>query len=199
MECSIRVRREGGRDLPLLLWRPPAPMHAIASTPHGGGMGVRRWVLIAEEHGRRARRDLDHDLGKLGVSLGLAGRGVAMTTTGDVRAAAHTEDEGVSASVTLASDGRVSLVAFVPERLSEAALVNAVATATEAKIQALRPDGASVTNPSSDAICILCPEDGRPHDFGGPRSVWGSRLARAVHAAVLDSLASAPASIPVGR
>jgi hypothetical protein len=33
-------------------------------------------------------------------------------------------------------------------------------------------------------VCIACPAEGRLHAFGGPRSVWGSRLARAVHGAV---------------
>ncbi len=37
---------------------------------------------------------------------------------------------------------------------------------------------------ATDAVCVACPEDGRSNDFGGPRSIWGSRLARAVHTAV---------------
>ena len=35
-----------------------------------------------------------------------------------------------------------------------------------------------------EAIGALCPAEGRPFAFGGPRSTWGSRLARAVHTAV---------------
>jgi adenosylcobinamide amidohydrolase len=68
--------------------------------------------------------------------------------------------------------------------LSDAALVNAVATATEAKAQGLRDLGLDATGTATDALCLLCPDAGRPHDFGGPRSVWGARLARAVHAAI---------------
>ena len=40
-----------------------------------------------------------------------------------------------------------------------------------------------VTGTATDAVCIACPDEGAPHAFGGPRSLWGARLARAVHAA----------------
>ena len=62
--------------------------------------------------------------------------------------------------------------------------MNAVSTATEAKVQALSELGIDATGTATDAVCVLCPGEGRPHAFGGPRSMWGSRLARAVHAAV---------------
>lgn len=84
-----------------------------------------------------------------------------------------------------ASPGTVNIVAIVPERLSPAALVNAVVTVTEAKAQALWDAGVAATGTASDAVCIVCPIDGPEHPFGGPRSEWGARLARAVHRAVL--------------
>jgi adenosylcobinamide amidohydrolase len=77
-------------------------------------------------------------------------------------------------------------VAIVPERLSNAAMVNAVMSVTEAKAQALWDAGVSATGTASDAICVLCPDHGSAHPFGGPRSQWGARLARAVHRAVLN-------------
>lgn len=202
MELQVRVRREGDRELPLLLWRPAAPARAVASAPHGGGIGPRRWVVNAQVPPSYARRDADHHLGKLGVSLGLPGRGVGLLTAADVRAYTTGLDGGaeVVATVglghpTLAAAppdprpmslvGTINIVAMVPERLSDAALVNAVATVTEAKTQALLDAGLAATGTATDAIVIVCPEEGRPHGFGGPRSVWGARLARAVHQAVL--------------
>jgi adenosylcobinamide hydrolase len=80
--------------------------------------------------------------------------------------------------------GTVNLVAYVPALLSDAALVNAVATATEAKAQALRDLGLPATGTATDAVTILCPPDGSPAPYGGPRSHWGAPLARAAHAAV---------------
>jgi adenosylcobinamide hydrolase len=203
LTVQVRSRREAGRDLPLLVWRCPGPMRAIASSPHGGGLGVRRWVVNAQVPGSYGRRDPDHHLARLAVSLGLPGRGVGMLTAADVRTYCGVTDGGVEALATVglghptlaaAPDqvgpvslvGTINLVAVLPERLSDAALVNAVATLTEAKAQALRDLGLAATGTATDACCILCPEGGRSHAFGGPRSLWGARLARAVHRAVLD-------------
>ena len=36
-----------------------------------------------------------------------------------------------------------------------------------------------------DAVCVVCPADGPAEPYGGPRSVWGARVARAVHAAMV--------------
>jgi adenosylcobinamide hydrolase len=85
VSVQLRSRREGGRELPLLLWRLPAPMRAIASAPHGGGLGLRRWVVNAQVPPSYARRDPDRHLARLAVSLGLPGRGVGLLTAADVR------------------------------------------------------------------------------------------------------------------
>ena len=75
-----------------------------------------------------------------------------------------------------------------PTGLSDDALVNAVVTATEAKTQALLERGVPGTGTASDAVCIVCPLDGPTERFAGPRSVWGARLARATHAAIVRRL-----------
>ncbi|MGH9125899.1 MAG: adenosylcobinamide amidohydrolase [Acidimicrobiales bacterium] len=185
-----------------LVWRLPGPLRAIASAPHGGGIGIRRWVLNAQVPASYGRRDPDNQLRQLAVSLGLPGRGVGMLTAADVRERTGGCDNGVEAWATVglghptlaaAPDagspvslvGTINLVAVVPERLADAALVNAVATVTEAKTQALWDLGHRATGTATDAVCILCPDEGRTQDFGGPRSLWGARLARAAYAAVL--------------
>src|SRR5204862_6676925 len=88
--------------------------------------------------------------------------------------------------------GTINVLVVVPERLSDGALVNTVVTATEAKVQALRDLGLAATGTATDAVCVACPEEGRAAAFGGPRSVWGARLARAVHAAVITGGRSRP-------
>ncbi|WP_433478680.1 adenosylcobinamide amidohydrolase [Spirillospora sp. CA-142024] len=80
--------------------------------------------------------------------------------------------------------GTVNIVVAVPVPMSDAALVNAVVTATEAKTQALLEAGFPCTGTASDAICVVATTGGTQEIFAGPRSTWGSRLARAVHAAV---------------
>jgi hypothetical protein len=74
--------------------------------------------------------------------------------------------------------------------------VNAVVTATEAKSQAVIEAGFPGTGTASDAICVAAPTSAAAlatgpvlagdaaEDFTGPRSPWGARIARAVHAAV---------------
>jgi adenosylcobinamide amidohydrolase len=57
-------------------------------------------------------------------------------------------------------------------------------TATEAKTQALLEAGIRGSGTASDAVCIAAPAAGEREDFAGPRSLWGARIARAVHAAV---------------
>jgi adenosylcobinamide hydrolase len=202
MDLQLRVRREGSQQLPVLLWRFPHPMRAAASSPHGGGLGTRRWVVNAQVPPSYARRDPDHHLGKLAVSLGLPGKGVGLLTAADVRAYRSGMDGGAEAVATvglstpilaaappdprpLSLVGTINILAAVPERLSDAALINMVATVTEAKSQALRDAGLDATGTPTDAVCVVCPDDGPTHHFGGPRSAWGARVARAVHQAVL--------------
>ena len=203
---QVRFRQEGGQQFPVLVWRPARPLRMVASAPHGGGLGVRRWVVNAQVPAGYGRRDPDHHLTKLGVSLGLPGRGVGMLTAADVRGVSRAVDGGVEVSATVglghptwaaAPDsarpvslvGTVNLVIVLPERLSDAALVNAVATATEAKAQALWETGIAGTGTATDAVCVACPDEGPAAAFGGPRSIWGARLARAVHGAVVGGLA----------
>jgi adenosylcobinamide amidohydrolase len=82
--------------------------------------------------------------------------------------------------------GTINIIVEVPVALSDAALVNAVMTATEAKTQALLTAGYPCTGTASDAICVAAPipGEGVEEPFAGPRSLWGGRVARAVHAAV---------------
>jgi adenosylcobinamide hydrolase len=202
MDLQLRVRREGSQQLPVLLWRFQKPMRAVASSPHGGGLGLRRWVINAQVPPSYARRDPDHHLGKLAVSLGLPGKGVGLLTAADVRAYRSGLDGGVEVVATvglstptlaaappdprpLSMVGTINILAAVPERLSDAGLVNMVATVTEAKTQALRDAGLDATGTPTDAVCVVCPDEGATHHFGGPRSTWGARVARAVHQAVL--------------
>ncbi|MEU4557050.1 adenosylcobinamide amidohydrolase [Actinoplanes sp. NPDC023936] len=92
--------------------------------------------------------------------------------------------------------GTVNIVVWVPQRLADGALINAVATATEAKAQAIAELGLAATGTATDAVVVLCPLDGTVAPYGGPRSLWGAPMARAVHQAVLDGGA---ANLATGR
>jgi len=198
---ELHAHGEATAGLAAAVWRFPGPVLVVSSAPLGGGLGLCRWVLNAQVPATYDRLDPAEHLTELAAALGLEGGGVGMLTAVDVRTMVSRIDGGARADVsvglghpTWAADedgahqppgaGTVNVVAALPERLSEAALVNAVVTVTEAKSQALWEAGVPATGTASDAVCVVCPPDGAAHAFGGPRSPWGSRLARAVHGAV---------------
>jgi adenosylcobinamide amidohydrolase len=201
----LAFRVEAGRPWPVHVWRFAEPLRAISCAPYGGGLGERHWVLNASVHRDYDRLDPDAHIAALAEELGLAGPGAGMLTAVDVHTAVLAADGGVSVVATVglghltraaapsddrdaAAIGTINIVVLLPAPLSDAALVNAVGTATEAKVQALADAGLDATGTATDALVIACPvaDAGYRAPYGGPRSTWGSRLARAVHAAVAE-------------
>lgn len=202
------LREEDGELLAMLVWQFPRPRLVVSSASSGGGLGTRGWVLNAQVASAYARTDLDEHVAELANLAELAGPGVGMLTAVDVRSRWRAAAGGVRVTATVglthpvwaatgSADGRcdvtgrmpvgtVNVVAELPVRLDDGALVNAVVTVTEAKCQALRDAGVPGTGTPSDGVTVVCPADGRPQRFGGPRSEWGARLARATHRAILD-------------
>jgi adenosylcobinamide amidohydrolase len=188
-------------DMPVLVWRPARPVRAIASGPLGGGIGPRHWVVNASVPLGYDRDDPDAHLREIATGLGLSGEGVGLLTAVLVGDRVSAEDGGVAVVATVGlreptwaaapatvpehGPGTVNIVAHLPVRLSDAALVNAVATVTEAKVQALIDLAVPGTGTLTDATCVMCPPDGPAEAYGGPRSTWGAPLARAVYQAVL--------------
>jgi adenosylcobinamide amidohydrolase len=186
------------------LWRAPGPVRVASTSVLGGGIGERHWFLNVQVDSDYPATDPEGDLRGIAATLGLHGDGVGMLTAKDVRDVASAEDHGVEVTATVGlgwptwaaapdepvvapTPGTVNIFVVVPVPLSDAALVNAVATATEAKVQALLDAGVRATGTASDAVCVACPVGGaEPERYGGPRSLWGARIARAVHRAVLD-------------
>ncbi|WP_461122826.1 adenosylcobinamide amidohydrolase [Saccharothrix stipae] len=192
----------------MLLWRTDRPWLAISSAVHGGGIGEREWVLNATVPQDYDRDDPAADVLDLAAACGLVGNGTGVLTALDVRQEVTRTDRGVAVTATTgigahptwaAGDGTlawrpgtINVVGWFPERLTPAALVNAVATAAEAKVQALVEAGVPGTGTPTDATVLLCPTTGPVEEYGGPRSVLGARLARAVHAAVRAGLRTSP-------
>lgn len=200
-----------GDDGSVLVWRLASPRLVASSAPLGGGVGVRHWIVNAQVPLDYGRLDPAAHLADIAGRAGLMGEGVGMLTAADVRALQRTADGGVRVDATVgithptwaadgdpedadaaagatgveAPAGTINIVASIPARLADAAIVNAVATVAEAKAQALWDAGIGATGTASDAVCLVTALDGPSAAFGGPRSTWGARLARAVHRAVL--------------
>ncbi|MFF9177959.1 adenosylcobinamide amidohydrolase [Streptomyces sp. NPDC014793] len=207
--ARLLTRFEDGERLHALLWRAGPGWRMISSAVLGGGIGERDWVLNAQvAHGYR-RTDPDRHLAELAAGVGAAGPGVGLMTAADVSRPGRAQDGGAEAIVTAgisvrgwaaspaegtalpAQPGTINIIAALPVALTEAALVNAVATATEAKVQALLDAGHDCSGTPTDAICLASrtPAPGDTlHPFAGPRSRWGARLARAVHRAVGEAV-----------
>lgn len=185
----------------VLVWRFAEPRLCISSAPLGGGLGLRSWVMNAQVPSDYARDDVADHLTEIADAHGCTGRGVAMCTAAAVERVREERDGDAVARATVgiryptwAADaeaaftswhaGTINVFVDLDRRLSDAALVNAVVTVTEAKAQALIEAGIPGTGTASDAVCIACPAEGPAETFGGPRSAVGSSLARAVHAAV---------------
>jgi adenosylcobinamide amidohydrolase len=183
------------------VWRFDVPRLCISSAPVGGGIGLRSWIINAQVPIDYARTDLEAHVRELATVHRCEGDGVGMLTAANLHDASIAEEDAVEVCATVgvtlptwaaASDGvatpwrpgTVNIVAQVPVRLSDAALVNAVMTVTEAKAQALFEAGVPGTGTASDALCVACDPHGTVEAFAGPRSRVGAPLARAVHAAV---------------
>lgn len=206
LPVRVLARTEDGERLHALLWRAGPGWRMVSSAVLGGGIGERGWVLNAQvSHGYR-RTDPDRHLAALAEEAGVRGPGVGLLTAAEVSSFGRACDGGAEAVVTAglgvrgwaaspaegvagpAPAGTVNIVVALPVALTDAALVNAVATATEAKVQALLDAGYDCSGTPTDAVCVAARTPlpgGEAHAFAGPRSPWGARLARAVHTAVL--------------
>ena len=148
MNLAWHLRREGAVELPALSWRPASPVRVASTSVLGGGIGERAWFLNASVPAGYAAVDPAGELRALAAGVGLTGAGVGMLTAMDVRTAVVDEDGGVRVVATVglgwptwaaappddgarvAGVGTVNVLAVVPAALGDAALVDAVATAT---------------------------------------------------------------------
>ncbi|MFH0518592.1 adenosylcobinamide amidohydrolase [Streptomyces sp. M41] len=205
LSLHLLPRLEDGEQLHALMWRAGSGWRMISSAVLGGGIGERTWVMNAQVPHGYCRSDPERHIAALAQDAGAHGSGVGLMTAADVQAYGHASDGGVEAVATAGlgvrgwaaspsvgtavppTPGTVNIIAALPVALTDAALVNAVATATEAKVQALLDQGYDCSGTPTDAVCIAArlPSPSQdPHAFAGPRSLWGARLARAVHEAV---------------
>ncbi|MGW8360364.1 adenosylcobinamide amidohydrolase [Streptomyces wedmorensis] len=219
-DAALLAHEEQGREWPLLVWAPGPGVRMVSSAVLGGGVGERAWVLNAQVPPGYGRLDPVAHLRELASGAGLVGRGVGLMTAASVADRRHAVDGGAQAVVTAgigvrgwaaapgAGDvaaprrpGTINIIVSLPVPLTDAALVNAVATATEAKTQALVELGADASGTPTDAVCVAAPTPtgAEAEAFAGPRSLWGARLARAVHRATRSACADLLAAERAGR
>lgn len=90
--------------------------------------------------------------------------------------------------------GTINTIVVIDGALTEAALVNAVITATEAKAAALQDmgvltdDGLQATGTTTDAVIIAAVPRGGPIRYAGPATTAGAAIGAAVYEATRASL-----------
>jgi adenosylcobinamide amidohydrolase len=204
MDVTVESRDEGGAAWPVLVWRFGDAARTCSTGPHGGGLGLRSWAFNAQVPAGYAEPDPDAHAARIAAALGLTpSGGVGLLTAAPVARFVQAADDGVEVVATVGlgqpewaaapavaslpatrTAGTINVLVWIPEPLADAALVNAVATITEAKAQALFDEGVAGTGTATDAVVVACPAGDVGHAYGGPRSRWGAPLARAAHDAI---------------
>ena len=187
----------------------PVAHRCLSSAVLGSGLtSARHWLNLQVPHDY-ARTDPEVHLTEVARANALdPSEVIGMLTAADVRAGVRRDRGPASAVATvgigqpLAAAGRrprplprigtINVLVVVGQPLTDAALVTAVQTATEAKAQALADAGVRALNhhgpatgTATDAICVATPP-GAEVAFAGPATAIGAAIAHAVHGAVLS-------------
>lgn len=207
---ELLTREDAGITLSTLVWRLLGERQCASTASIGGGLREVRWVVNAQVAKGYHRSDLEAHGAEIAATFGLSGPGVVMLTAVNVtshHAVTH-EDATATATVgisdpTWAADpnydaqsaraipapaGTVNIVVEIPQPVAPGGLLNLIATVTEAKCQAFADFAVAGTGTPSDAVTIICPREGVAEPFGGPRSMWGARVACATYDAVIAGL-----------
>lgn len=207
-----------------LLLESPVSMDGIGSAVFGGGMGkLSRMVNIYVDRFYQCE-DPVRDIGSLLEQWGYStGETAGLLTAVQLRHASvmeeKTEDYSVFCCVTAGvsngaragvkrttfpaswTPGTINIMLVVDGRMTPAAMVNAVITATEAKAAALSDlgvldaeNGLVATGTTTDAVVLAVsqrPDWGLVHSYAGTATDLGGTVGRLVYAAVGESLAAA--------
>lgn len=159
----------------------------------------------------------DRELDRLAAKMGLGEGAIGLMTAVDVRrTVVRSEFKGdltVAAVCTagtshpcaagvpviwddnsMVTPGTINIVVLIDGNLTEAAMVNAVITATEAKTRAVfqsgirMPDGGIATGTTTDAVVIACNRRGEPLPYAGAATDLGYLIGHTVYLAVEQGL-----------
>jgi adenosylcobinamide amidohydrolase len=187
--------------------------------PLGGGS--KRAELILNHQisldNRGATESPRRYLGRVVRSLGVNPRhAVAMMTGAQIKKAASTTEKrgdmivttwctagcsnalrvGDPASVEITAPGTINLIVLINQPLSEAAMVEAIQIATEARVAAVLAarvksvrSGRPATGTGTDCIVIAAPEKPPMHFYCGKHTRLGELIGRAAYQSCLASLA----------
>jgi iron complex transport system ATP-binding protein len=185
------------------------PLRVLSSALTGGGLGHTHDIVnmhvddVAPDSSPQA--ELAACAAALGVGDGFVGLMTAAATQHARLTVAGDDDLTVASVVSVGLSnttragltppaapvpGTINAIVLVDGRLTDAALVNAVITATEAKTAVLAewdvrtPGGELATGTSTDAVVVACTGRGDPLPYAGPATPVGHLVARTVRDAI---------------
>lgn len=204
---------KGGNRLLVVRFERPATV--LSSAALGGGLRKAAWIASFSVAKDWAPADPRADIRRRMTDAGLVPRdGVGLVTAVDV-ASYHVADAleqgwrvrvvatvgvgnavaaGRSPAVALAAVGTINLIVLVAGRLTPAALVGAVQTATEAKTAALQAadirtrEGWPASGTSTDTVTVACLESSPLSHYAGPVMPVGAAISHAVRQSILTAL-----------
>jgi adenosylcobinamide hydrolase len=199
---------------PAAVWvRSATPLRVVASAVVGGDLTATRHIVnMHVRPGSRCDRPAE-DLRAFARGLGIEEPFVGlMTAAWTHQAAPVSEADGgiaVTAVVTVGLDhpitagvslpapwrpGTINTIVLLDARVPVAAAVNAIITATEAKVGALAAagirtaEGGPATGTVTDAVVVAWSDRGPALDYLGPAAPGGWLVARAVRRAVAEGI-----------
>lgn len=188
------------------------PLRTLSSALVGGGLGWRRhfcnFHVDKAYDGRAPADDLGAWLARRGLGLD---ESLAMMTAVHLEHLALAAGEGLLVAVTAGAGNAVDITApltgdprpvgtintlvFLDAHLSDAGLVNAALSATEAKARALQAlairdphSGTPASGTSTDCLAVAATQVGEPSDYAGSGTRLGRELGRAIFVATREAL-----------
>lgn len=190
------------------------PLVVLSTAIVGGGLLKTQHIVNKHvEHGYNCLEP-EKDVISFARSVGIAEPFVGMMTAvktkeakylskehGGIRVAAivtagfgNMASAGVTLPARVRSAGTINSIILVDANLTPAAMVNAITTATEAKVKFLADNRVKIsgghlgTGTSTDAIALATTGKGEAVKFAGPATVAGWLIARCVTTALMNVL-----------
>ena len=189
------------------------PLNTLSSAIIGGGFSRTRHILNAHVDKNFNAPNPKNWLRSLAARLDIHESFIGLMTAVKLSKARiiflESDDLGVSALVTAgvrnasaagvtppfsSKPGTINIILLLNARLTHAAMLNAVITATEAKSAVLNerniltPDSDPATGTSTDTVTIACTNSGALQAYAGPVTTIGWLIARAIRQALEESL-----------
>ena len=193
------------QDPRALFIRSEEPLHTISSGLRGGGIQHLHTIVnmhvikgydnpdpIADLENFARRNDVNGPYIGMMTAAYILESELSIQTAGDLRVCAITTaglSNPISAGLTPPLElrpGTINSILLVDGNLTEAAMVNAIMTATEAKTGLLHarnehtPEGHPTTGTSTDSLVIACTGKGEPLPYACAVTQVGYLIARAV-------------------